>query len=87
MSLRIAVKLIEQLREMFPYRAGSFGIRISSLTLWQVEESYPKYAKRKTVTGPIIRGSGKLGERFPKELNPHEIIFLDPMPDCTGPDC
>jgi hypothetical protein len=31
--------------------------------------------KKKPVTGPLVRDSGKLGPQFPKDENPHDRCF------------
>jgi hypothetical protein len=48
------------------------------LIVQALEQSYPperKQGEGTRVSGPMVRGKGKLGPRFPVDENPHDLIF------------
>jgi hypothetical protein len=48
-----------------------------SLIIQAIEQTYPqpKKGKGKRVTGPMIKGRGKLGPLYPVDENPHDFVF------------
>jgi len=48
-----------------------------SLILQAIEQAFPepKKGKGKRVTGPMIKGRGKLGPNLPVDENPHDFAF------------
>ncbi len=46
-----------------------------ALIIEALEEKYSKKRKGAYVTGPLIKGKGKLGPAFPIDENPHDLIF------------
>ena len=75
MTVRTTVDIPEPLHQELRNRAESSGTSIRSLIVNAIEQVYSVAPKREQVTGPIVRGSGKLGPRFPKDENPHDLVF------------
>lgn len=75
MAVRTTVDIPEPLHERLRRRAESSGTSIRSLIVRALEETYSSKGKGKRVTGPMVRGKGKLGPRFPTDENPHDLIF------------
>jgi hypothetical protein len=46
-----------------------------ALIIRSLEQTYSKKRKGAYVTGPLIKGKGKLGPAFPKDENPHDLVF------------
>ncbi|MFZ0633519.1 MAG: hypothetical protein WA399_16545 [Acidobacteriaceae bacterium] len=75
MSVRTTVDIPEPLHEELRHRAASSGVSIRSLIVRALEQAYSDPRKGKKVTGPMVRGKGRLGPRFPVDENPHDLIF------------
>jgi hypothetical protein len=75
MAVRTTVDIPEPLHDRLRRRAESTGVSIRSLIVSAIEQTYPGPAKGKYVTGPFIRGKGKRGPRYPKDENPHDLVF------------
>jgi hypothetical protein len=75
MAIRTTVDIPEPLHDRLRHRAESSGTSIRSLIVRAIEETYTDACKKERVTGPLVRGSGKVGPRFPKDENPHELVF------------
>lgn len=75
MAIRTTVDIPEPLHDALRQRAESTGASIRSLIVRAIEETYSTSKKRKRLTGPLIRGKGKLGPRFPVDENPYDLIF------------
>jgi hypothetical protein len=75
MAVRTTVDIPEPLHERLRHRAESTGTSIRSLIVRALEETYAEKGKGRRVTGPMVRGKGKLGPRFPTDENPHDLIF------------
>lgn len=75
MAVRTTVDIPESLHNRLRHRAESSGTSIRSLIVRAIEEVYTDTGKKERLTGPLVRGSGKLGPRFPKDENPHDLIF------------
>jgi hypothetical protein len=75
MAIRTTVDIPEPLHDKLRYRAERSGTSIRSLIVRAIEEVYTEESKGEYVTGPLIRGSGKLGPAFPVNENPHDIVF------------
>jgi metal-responsive CopG/Arc/MetJ family transcriptional regulator len=75
MPARTTVELPESLHERLRERSRTSGVSIRSLIVRAVEQTYAEPKKGKPVTGPMIRGEGKLGPRFPVDENPHDLVF------------
>ncbi len=46
-----------------------------ALILRAIETAYGERGEGKFVTGPLVKSKGKLGPRFPKDENPHDLVF------------
>lgn len=75
MAVRTTVDISEPLHNTLKQRAEKSGVSIRSLIVRAIEQAYSDPAGNQRVTGPLVRGSGKLGPRFPKDENPHDLIF------------
>ena len=75
MAVRTTVDIPEPLHERLRRRAESSGTSIRSLIVRALEETYADKGKGRRVTGPMVRGKGILGPRFPTDENPHDLII------------
>lgn len=75
MAVRTTVDIPEPLHERLRHRSASTGLSMRSLIVRALEQAYTEPRKGKKVTGPIVRGKGKLGPRFPVDENPHDLVF------------
>ena len=75
MPVRTTVDIPEPLHDRLRHRAQSSGVSIRSLIVRAIEQAYDGPAKGTPVTGPLVRGTGKLGPQFPVDENPHDIVF------------
>jgi hypothetical protein len=75
MAVRTTVDIPEPLHDRLRQRAESSGTSIRSLIVRALEDTYADTGKKKKVTGPLIRGKGKLGPRFPSDENPHDLVI------------
>jgi hypothetical protein len=46
-----------------------------SLIVAALEQVYREPKKKQYVTGPLIKGTGKVGPLFPTEENPHDLVL------------
>ena len=75
MAVRTTIDIPEQLHDELRHRAENSGTSIRSLIIRAIEQAYNSSTKREYVTGPLVRGSGKLGRRFPENENLHDLVF------------
>jgi hypothetical protein len=75
MAVRTTVDIPEPLHNRLRHRAENSGTSIRSLIVSAIEQAYAEPGKKQPLTGPILRGSGKLGPRFPQDENPHDLVF------------
>jgi hypothetical protein len=75
MSIRTTVDIPESLHDRLRHRADSSGTSIRSLIVRAIETMYADAGKKEPLTGPLVRDSGQLGPRFPKDENPHDLVF------------
>jgi hypothetical protein len=75
MPIRTTVDVPEPLHSTLRARAQKSGVSIRSLIIRALEQTYGDRAKGDPVTGPLIHGNGKLGPAFPKDENPHDLVF------------
>ena len=75
MSVRTTVDIPESLHETLRHRAEASGSSIRSLIVRALEQVYTDSKKGKYMSGPPLRGSGKLGPEFPQDENPHDFVF------------
>jgi hypothetical protein len=75
MPVRTTVDIPVPLHNELRRRAESSGTSIRSLIVRAIEETYVSIGKRKQVTGPLVKGKGNLGPRFPVDETPHDLIL------------
>jgi hypothetical protein len=75
MAVRTTVDIPEALHERLRDRAQRSGTSIRSLIIRAIEQAYLEPRKGERVTGPLVTGRGKLGPAFPKDENPHDLVF------------
>lgn len=75
MAVRTTVDIPEPLHDKLRRRAESAGVSIRSLIVKAIEQTYAEPRKGRPVAGPLIRHKGKLGPRFPKDENPHDLVL------------
>ena len=75
MAIRTTVDIPEPLHDRLRRQAECSGASIRSLIVYAIEQTYPGPRKGRPVTGPLIRGKGKLGPRFPVDENPHDLVL------------
>jgi len=76
--MRVRVDIPEALYATLRERAARAGVSMNVLIVQALEQSYPperKQGEGTRVSGPMVRGKGKLGPRFPVDENPHDLIF------------
>ena len=75
MPVRTTVDIPQPLYELLRRRARQSGTSIRALIVGALERIYADRKQDEYVTGPIITGKGKLGPDFPKDENPHDLVF------------
>lgn len=75
MPVRTTVDIPEPLHETLRHRARQSGASVRALIIRAIEQAYTTRKSGGYVTGPLIRGKGKLGPAFPKDENPHDLVF------------
>jgi len=75
MAIRTTVDIPEPLHDVLRHRAAQSGTSMRALIIQALEDAYSKKRRGKYVTGPMIKGRGKLGPAFPKDENPHDLVF------------
>jgi len=75
MAVRTTVDIPEPLHNALRHRAERSGTSIRALILRAVEQVYSEGKRGSYVTGPLVRGKGKVGPAFPKDENPHDLVF------------
>jgi hypothetical protein len=73
--VRTTVDIPEPLHDALRHRAQKSGVSIRSLIIRAIEQAYGDHRQEDRVTGPLVRGSGKLGPAFPQDENPHDLVF------------
>jgi hypothetical protein len=75
MAVRTTVDIPEPLHDQLRRRAEDTGTSMRMLIVQALEQTYSEPRKRKYVTGPLVRKTGKLGPRFPVDENPHDLVL------------
>lgn len=75
MAVRTTVDIPEPIYERLKRRAESSGTSIRSLIVRAIDERYTERGGKQPLNGPLVRSSGKLGPRFPKDENLHDLVF------------
>lgn len=75
MAVRTTVDIPEPLHDRLRLRAERSGASIRALIIRAIEQVYSERKKGDYVTGPLVTAPGKLGPSFPKDENPHDLVF------------
>ncbi len=75
MAVRTTVDIPDPLHDRLRHRAERSGASIRSLIVHALEQVYEAPGKKEPVTGPLVRGKGRLGPQFPEDENPHDLVF------------
>lgn len=75
MAVRTTVDIPEPLHASLRQRAERSGTSIRSLIVRAIQQAYTEPSGNRPVTGPLVHGAGKLGPNFPKDENPHDLVF------------
>ena len=74
-AIRTTVDIPEPLHDWLCHRSEKSGSSISSLIVRAIEHVYADSGKGEYLNGSPISGTGKLGPAFPKDENPHHLVF------------
>ena len=75
MAIRTTVDIPEPLHDRLRHRAQQSGTSIRALIIRAIEQAYSGAKRGEYVTGPLVKGPGKLGPAFPEDENPHDLVF------------
>jgi len=75
MAVRTTVDIPEPLHDRLRRLAEQSGTSIRALIIRAIDQTYTEGGKSAYVTGPLVKGPGKLGPKFPKDENPHDLVF------------
>ena len=75
MAVRTTVDIPEPLHHILKERSRRTNVSIRSLIIRALEDTYHPRKKGRYVTGPLIKGTGKVGPLFPTDENPHDLIL------------
>jgi hypothetical protein len=75
MAVRTTVDIPEPLHDRLRERAEKSGTSIRALIVRAIEQTYTPETKGDRVSGPLVKGPGKLGPQFPEDENPHDLVL------------
>jgi hypothetical protein len=75
MAVLTSVEIPELLHDELRRRAERSGTSIRALIIHAVEQAYGGGGPGSRVTGPLVHGRGRLGPKFPRDENPHDLVF------------
>jgi hypothetical protein len=75
MAVRTTVDIPEHLHQILRERARRSNVSMRSLIIQALEQTYREKKKGRYVTGPLITGPFKRGPLYPKDENPHDLVF------------
>jgi hypothetical protein len=75
MAVRTTVDIPQPLHDELRRQAELRGTSIRALIVQAIEETYTRRKKGTLVTGPMVKGKGRLGPDFPTDENPHDFVF------------
>jgi hypothetical protein len=75
MAVRTTVDIPEPIHDRLRSRAERSGTSIRRLIVHALEQVYVDPGKKEPITGPLILAKGKRGPQFPKDENPHDLVF------------
>ena len=75
--IRTTLVIPEALHKVLRRRAAHTGTSMRALIIQALEDRYGKNRKAAYVTDPLIkrRPGAKVGPLFPKDENPHDLVF------------
>ncbi len=75
MAVRTTIDVPQHMHDKLRHRAQQSGTSIRALIVRAIEQTYRDRKSGPYVTGPLVRGRGKLGAAFPRDENPHDLVF------------
>lgn len=75
MAVRTTVDIPDDLHESLKERSRRTNSSIRSLIVRALEDAYRPKKKGRYVTGPLIKGTGKVGPLMPTDENPYDLIL------------
>jgi hypothetical protein len=75
MAVRTTVDIPEPLYGALRQKANQSGTSVRALIVRAIDQTYNNRKTGAYVTAPLVKGKGKLGSRFPKDENPHDLVF------------
>lgn len=75
MAVRTTVDIPDPLHQTLRKQSERSGVSVRSLIIRAIEQAYSVRPKGKYVKSPPVAGPGKLGKSFPKDENPHDLVF------------
>lgn len=75
MAIHTTVDIPEPLHDRLRHRAEQSGTSLRALIIRAIEQVYQEGKKGACLTGPPVTGPGRLGPNFPKDENPHDLVF------------
>jgi hypothetical protein len=75
MSIRTTVDVPESLYQTLRNRSEQTGASMRSLIVQAIELTYAPEKKGKLLTGPLVKGKGKLGPLGEGGLNANDFLF------------
>jgi len=75
MAVRTTIDIPEPLHHKLRQRAQQSCTSMRALIVRAIEQTYSEPPRGSYVTGPLVKGKGKRGPRFPTDENPHDLIF------------
>jgi len=75
MAVRTTVDIPQSVHDRLRLRAEQGSTSIRTLIIRAIERTYGNPKRGAYVTGPPVAGKGKLGPSFPRDENPHELVF------------
>jgi hypothetical protein len=75
MPVRTTVDIPDRIHDLLRLKAAESDTSIRSLIVSALEQAYVEPRRAKQVKGPLVVGKGKLGPLFPKDENPHDLVF------------
>jgi hypothetical protein len=73
--MRTTIDIPDELYSTLRLQAARERVSIRSLVLLSIEEKFKSKRRRVPMTGPPIKGNGKLGPLCPDTENPYDLIF------------
>ncbi|MEO8100853.1 MAG: hypothetical protein ABI811_24375 [Acidobacteriota bacterium] len=75
MAIRTTVDIPEPLHHELRKRAQQTGTSMRALIVQSLDQTFGAKKKGKRITGPLVKGKGKLGPLFPVDENPYDLLL------------